>query len=692
MKAKLLYYVLITVMSVFYGEFYVFAESEYDIKVPPSSVKGRHCLSQDFSTPLNVTTQDTIFSENFEPIDSLWKKGDIRETNGLFWHIDTFNAYSGKSWWCGHPEIKGYRNNWYQTLTTPDIDLTNTSSPMLSFMHYYGTEYDYSETPEQNPWDGCNVRISVDGGQSYNLITPIRGYNAPDSLWVWEYHGEIVPGGLPGWHGLSNAWYKVVFDLSEFVGQVINLRFIFASDPYIDTRDNEQWLGWFLDDITVKDGSTVLFFDDGEDSVGPSTLVRSEGTGLYPDGWTENTSEFHSPTRSWTCDDSYNLKSALISPWIGIPEKDNVYFLTYWIYLDLPDKDGDNDDELDDYYQIEMTKDGVTWERLFRDYVKSDESRYNWELRIVELEPETCQKMQLRIVVMTDDNNDGGTGAGIYLDDFVVTMHPKSSSALRLYLKEDNEMSTIPFPPYGPGQSGYQIVFVYSNTSWAYPLTSDIEGGVYEISLLVGCYGLGSADMQAQVLFRRNGEDTVLGTSGTFTGYMAGAIPFYPYYMGPKSIINHLLCSNPDVVPGDSLIFAVNKVGGDRVGLVFIRESNKGHSFINVPLSATEVENNYDHILPSAKRFFLYANYPNPFNPETTIEYQLPKISEVTIKVFNMTGQLIKTLVNQEQSAGDYIVTWNGKNEIGQDVASGVYLYKVETKDFVQTRKMLLIR
>ena len=88
----------------------------------------------------------------------------------------------------------------------------------------------------------------------------------------------------------------------------------------------------------------------------------------------------------------------------------------------------------------------------------------------------------------------------------------------------------------------------------------------------------------------------------------------------------------------------------------------------------------------------LYQNYPNPFNSETVIHYQLPKKSWVTIKVFNLRGQEIRALVNEEKQPGYFTTHWDGKDSLGRDVASGVYLYQVKARDFATVRKMLLLR
>jgi len=90
--------------------------------------------------------------------------------------------------------------------------------------------------------------------------------------------------------------------------------------------------------------------------------------------------------------------------------------------------------------------------------------------------------------------------------------------------------------------------------------------------------------------------------------------------------------------------------------------------------------------------FGLAPNYPNPFNPETVIQYQLPKQAEVRLEIYNILGELVKTLVDEKQAAGYYTVRWNGKDEHGRSVASGVYLYSVRAGEFVQVRKMILVR
>ncbi len=90
--------------------------------------------------------------------------------------------------------------------------------------------------------------------------------------------------------------------------------------------------------------------------------------------------------------------------------------------------------------------------------------------------------------------------------------------------------------------------------------------------------------------------------------------------------------------------------------------------------------------------FSLSQNYPNPFNPETSIDYQLAKETHVKIRVFNVQGQLIETLVDQVQPAGYYSIRWNALDGNGNRLPSGVYLYKIETSYFNELKKMILLK
>ena len=88
----------------------------------------------------------------------------------------------------------------------------------------------------------------------------------------------------------------------------------------------------------------------------------------------------------------------------------------------------------------------------------------------------------------------------------------------------------------------------------------------------------------------------------------------------------------------------------------------------------------------------LLGNYPNPFNPSTTIRYALSQDAYVTLKIYNVLGQLVATLVDEPQTAGYKSVVWNGRNDSGAGVASGMYIYRLVAGNFVQTKRTLLLK
>jgi flagellar hook assembly protein FlgD len=90
--------------------------------------------------------------------------------------------------------------------------------------------------------------------------------------------------------------------------------------------------------------------------------------------------------------------------------------------------------------------------------------------------------------------------------------------------------------------------------------------------------------------------------------------------------------------------------------------------------------------------FAISQNYPNPFNPTTSIKYQLPQTSDVRLLIYNVLGQKVRTLVNNQIEAGYHSVIWDGRNDEGNAVASGVYIYRFEAGKFTRTMKLMLLK
>ncbi len=92
------------------------------------------------------------------------------------------------------------------------------------------------------------------------------------------------------------------------------------------------------------------------------------------------------------------------------------------------------------------------------------------------------------------------------------------------------------------------------------------------------------------------------------------------------------------------------------------------------------------------QNFQLMQNFPNPFNPSTTIEYQIPRTARVKVSIFNIKGQLIKEILNETQTEGVHRVTWSGTNQNNEGVSSGIYFYTVNSDGLILSKKLILLK
>ncbi|MGH7490935.1 MAG: carboxypeptidase regulatory-like domain-containing protein [bacterium] len=116
-----------------------------------------------------------------------------------------------------------------------------------------------------------------------------------------------------------------------------------------------------------------------------------------------------------------------------------------------------------------------------------------------------------------------------------------------------------------------------------------------------------------------------------------------------------------------------------------------GNTELNFALrkSSTAVDEKPENM---PQKFALHANYPNPFNPATTITYDLPGAAHVMLKIYDMLGQEVRTLIDAWQEAGSTSLTWDGRDHAGQILPSGVYFYRLQAEGFAQTRKLVVMR
>jgi hypothetical protein len=218
----------------------------------------------------------------------------------------------------------------------------------------------------------------------------------------------------------------------------------------------------------------------------------------------------------------------------------------------------------------------------------------------------------------------------------------------------------------------------------------------YRTEEFIGAFGQvsGYPDLQVDSL-------RVAQCSGVLDPPLAGKVPGVGYIdsLVAGEIIYSFHSAYYDTSPGEGKPVGFRYLGSDYsviffdFPLYFIQEQQATqllHKALADLETSTAVEVEEEAKVPAS--FSLRPNYPNPFNSQTVIEYTLPKESQVKIVVYNIIGQKVKTLLDQKQTAGYKRVIWDGKDEKGRIVSSGIYFYQMETEKFAQTKKMLFLK
>ncbi len=217
-----------------------------------------------------------VFFEDFEDgIMGNWVSEDQTATPAM-WHQSTVNAYGGQSWRMADPDLGtngGYLDHWYQVLDTPPVTLPNSGEMNLTFMQRRAIEKictfncpACSGPTNFDGWDAFNVRISNDGGASWEVLTPSSPQYNTDVTYSFGF--EFDEGcDIPGWGGpeTNPTWTSTTVPIpSSYHGEEVMIRFAFASDPNYSTTDNTELTGVWIDNIDVAG----VFTNDGEDTTG----------------------------------------------------------------------------------------------------------------------------------------------------------------------------------------------------------------------------------------------------------------------------------------------------------------------------------------------------------------------------------------------------------------------------------------
>lgn len=239
-----------------------------------------------------------------------------------------------------------------------------------------------------------------------------------------------------------------------------------------------------------------------------------------------------------------------------------------------------------------------------------------------------------------------------------------------------NSFPIVNVEPFSPGCSGsYAMKVKTLNLGFPFPGVAILETA-YNFSQIPNRFSacVKSNIMpgdQAIILVGLMRGDSIIAATDSCTFKIDSTISEFTYLEFPIAIQSSLL---PDSV----FIMVASGIGSGQVGTELIVDEIT----FKVGGSTVVLE---EEILPSA--FFLHQNYPNPFNPTTKISWQSPIGSHQTLKVYDLLGNEIATLVDEEKPVGVYEINFNASN-----LASGIYFYKIQAGSFVQTKKMILLR
>lgn len=177
--------------------------------------------------------------------------------------------------------------------------------------------------------------------------------------------------------------------------------------------------------------------------------------------------------------------------------------------------------------------------------------------------------------------------------------------------------------------------------------------------------------------------------NGVDNAEMLGQIPEFPYLGAEVDYIGR--DDNGDRIGRIHLMYLDDETYGSSVqNIGQATGGSMKYTALDVVFAGAPVDNNDNDVAPNVA--MLNQNYPNPFNPTTTINYNVPKTGNVKLNVYNVKGQLVKTLVNSHQNVGMQNVVWNGDDNTGNRVSSGVYFYKMENAGKTDVKKMVLMK
>ncbi len=714
------------------------------------------------------------------------------------WHPDTRNAFGGDgaSWWAADPSLGtngGYANVWYEALETAPIVL-NGANPQLTFVHRFAVEAPGGEPAGYNGWDGMNVRISTNGGASWQILTSPTPAYSKTSLYSFGFiHGEGT--GVPGWVDRLNDWTQVNFNLSAFAGQTVLLRFAFASDGGLSTADGAPDLfGWQIDNIAVSSSVGTLFSNNGvaagmttRNLVNEVTLIAGNfrlreagrGNGIFTYDMKNGVAhslavDFVDTDNNFT---STNSRAGVSAHWAAE--------LTYDYYTSKHGRNSfDNaGGRIISYIHYQTNYNNAFWDGTRMTFGDGDGVRLQPLVSLDVVGHEFTHGVTQFTAGLIYANESGALNES-FSDIFGESIEASMKNAAPDWLvgaqigtlRSMNDPNSRSNPdtylgrfwrphtdnPSGNNDNGG----VHSNSGvqnhWFYLLSEGGEG-INDNNKNFSVTGIG-IEQAAQIAYRNL---TVYltpqsGYSDVRLASLRSAVDLFGENSPQLKAVNDAWFAvgvkEPSFEPAialstdtfdffadaiaetDTAILTIMNEGLSDLAINAIQVSDASFKFeiadalpillqyqemtniavifapaANGEFEATLTVQSNDPINPNATlglhgvstivtgvsesptdglpaSYALHQNFPNPFNPATVIRYDLPQPADVVLKIYDVMGREVRTLIDAKQSAGYKSILWDGMNGHGQRVSSGVYVYKLLAGNHAQIRKMLFVQ
>ena len=664
-----------------------------------ASAAGYIYSSADIFIPVgNAVRQDfsMLKLESFETNDGYWVGSGNWE-----WGQPVSGpnyAYDGNNVWAtnldgdyGSDADDGLVTSYY-TIDEPNASLT--------FYHWYNLEENY---------DGGNVSISIDGGTTWALLYPQGGYPNADVASLDEQ---------PGYNGESGGYIQAYFDLSAYENQIAKFKFRLGTDG------SRNRTGWYIDAIAVSGGTNWGGFEP-EASITPTSMrafleIGDAGTlhltiNNVGEGILEYAVEAVIDEQSLTLAPNTEPSGSENSFDDALIDKHKADGLTYYNYIG-PKSDVEHKERSSGFVTNSGGPDdfGYKW----KDSNEADGPEYNW----IDITGNGTPITNLR-----DDTNAGPFSIG-----FSFPYHGNNFSTFRfctngwISFTSTSTYRNFDGDPIPQTDEPNNLVapflddLDFSNSGSAYYYSNGVDSLIvsyinaphYAFSGPAGPYTfqvilLASGDIIFQYSDINDPVDSytmgIENEDGTIGLQMVNQEAYadsglavqiyYPVFWLTVDPIGGAVAPNNSTQV--NINFDATELGiGTYTGNVMVYMNDPNLTYFNVPCTLDIVQvgigDEADAAIPSA--ISLNQNYPNPFNPQTEIAFGLPNSDFVNLEVYDVMGRKVTTLVNEEMAAGVHRVIWNGTNDNGNNVSSGVYFYRLTQSGNTITKKMIMLK